>query len=79
MHNQELQEAAEKAQREINEQLEAFVAKMEQLRDDGVDPMTITEIEIEWHRLKQKTQSIYADLAANARETLEKAGKLKHE
>ena len=79
MKNQELQEAAEKARREINEQLEAFIVKMEKLRDDGVDPMTLTEIEQEWHRLKQKTSSIYADLAANARETLEKAGKLKHE
>ncbi len=75
----ELQEAAEKARREINEQLEAFVAKLEQLNDDDIDPMTLTEIEQEWHRLKQKTSSIYADLAANARETMEKAGKLKHE
>lgn len=79
MKNQELQEAAEKARREINEQLEAFIVKMEKLRDDGVDPTTITEIEQEWNRLKEKTRSIYADLAANARETLEKAGKLKHE
>ena len=79
MKNQELQEAAEKARREINEQLEAFIIKMDQLRDEDVDPMTLTEIEQEWHRLKQKTTSIYADLAANARETLEKAGKLKHE
>lgn len=52
---------------------------MDQLRDEDVDHMTLTEIEQEWHRLKQKTTSIYADLAANARETLEKAGKLKHE
>ena len=52
MKNQELQEAAEKARREINEQLEAFIVKMEKLRDDGVDPMTLTEIEQEWHRLK---------------------------
>lgn len=29
MKNQELQEAAEKARREINEQLEAFIVKME--------------------------------------------------
>ena len=79
MKNQALQEAADKARREINEQLEAFLVKMEQLRDDGVDPMTLTEIEQEWHRLKQKTSSIYADLAASARDTLDKAGKLKHE
>ena len=31
--NKELQEAAEKARREINEQLEAFVAKLEQLKE----------------------------------------------
>lgn len=79
MKNQELQEAAEKARREINEQLEAFIIKMDQLRDEDVDHMTLTEIEQEWHRLKQKTSSIYAYLAASARETLEKAGKLKHE
>lgn len=52
---------------------------MEKLRDDGVDPTTLAEIEQKWHRLKQKTSSIYADLAASARDALDKAGKLKRE
>ena len=77
--NKELQEAAEKARREINEQLEAFVAKLEQLNDGDIDPMTFTEMQMEWRQLSQKTKSIYADLAASARDTLESAGKLKHE
>ena len=51
MKKQQLRAAAEKAQIEINDQINQFIAKLDKASEDPDDFITMSELETEWRQL----------------------------
>ena len=66
MKKQDLRAAAEKAQIEINDQINQFIAKLDEASDDPNDFITMTALESEWRKLSQATSKSYSGLVSEA-------------
>ena len=66
MKKQNLRVAAEKAQIEINDQINQFIAKLDEASDDPNDFITMTALESEWRKLSQATSKSYSGLVSEA-------------
>lgn len=66
MKKQQLRAAAEKAQIEINDQINQFIAKLDKSSDDPNDFITMSELESEWCKLSQATSKSYSGMVSHA-------------
>ena len=55
MKKQQLRAVAEKAQIEINDQINQFIAKLDKASEDPNDFITMSELETEWRQLSHGT------------------------
>ena len=62
----ELKQAAIKAKCSLNEELDAFIQKIDKATDDPHNFITLTQLEEEWRRLSLKTNKIYSDMVSEA-------------
>lgn len=66
MKKDKLRAAAAKAQIEINDQINQFIAKLDQASDDPDDFITMSKLEAEWRNLSQATNKSYSALVSEA-------------
>lgn len=71
MKKQELRAAATKAQVEITDQINQFIAKLDEASDDPNDFITMSALEAEWRLLSRNTGKTYADLISHALNAVE--------
>ena len=71
MKKQELRAAAMKAQVEITDQINQFIAKLDKASDDPNDFITMSELEAEWRLLSRSTGKTYSDLISHALNAVE--------
>ena len=62
MKKQQLRASAEKAQIEINDQINQFIAKLDKASEDPNDFITMSELETEWRQLSHGTNKTYSDM-----------------
>lgn len=71
MKKQQLRAAAEKAQIEINDQINQFIAKLDKASEDPNDFITMSELETEWRQLSHGTNKTYSDMLSHALSALD--------
>lgn len=71
MKKQQLRAAAEKAQIEINDQINQFIAKLDKASEDPDDFITMSELETEWRQLSHGTNKTYSDMLSHALSALD--------
>ena len=64
-------DAAEKAQIEINDQINQFIAKLDKASEDPDDFITMSELETEWRQLSHGTNKTYSDMLSHALSALD--------
>lgn len=60
----ELKQAVIKAKCSLDEELDAFIQKIDKATDDPDNFITMTQLEEEWNRLSLKTHKIYSDVVS---------------
>ena len=71
MKKQQLRASAEKAQIEINDQINQFIAKLDKASEDPNDFITMSELETEWRQLSHGTNKTYSDMLSHALSALD--------
>jgi len=71
MKKQQLRAVAEKAQIEINDQINQFIAKLDKASEDPNDFITMSELETEWRQLSHGTNKTYSDMLSHALSALD--------
>lgn len=71
MKKQQLRAAALKAQVEITDQINQFIAKLDEASDDPDDFLTMSALEAEWRLLSRGTGKTYTDLISHALNAVE--------